>query len=193
MKNYKKILFPLLLSLCLLNMQAQEVSGPKGIINRLVEIKYSTELYLTIHAKNSNTKDSALAIYNLIRWQVDGFVMQLSADMIAANSPKKLTQLNKWCLANNSLLNPLINKHRSVQFYATQFAQIDKSYQSLLFSNNINSRTLNLTTNVFYLIKDSWAVVKGLEDMKSQKTMALVELLNQTRLLSPLEILKQTK
>ena len=161
MKNYKKILFPLLLSLCLLNMQAQEVSGPKGIINRLVEIKYSTELYLTIHAKNSNTKDSALAIYNLIRWQVDGFVMQLSADMIAANSPKKLTQLNKWCLANNSLLNPLINKHRSVQFYATQFAQIDKSYQSLLFSNvSFQHKTANFKAveNINFEIKKGQTV-----------------------------------
>jgi hypothetical protein len=183
----------LLLTICLLNTQAQENSVPKGIINRLVEIKYSTELYLTIYSKNNNTKDSALAIYNLIRWQVDGFVMQVSAEMIAANSPRKLMLLNKWCLANTSLLTAASNPKNTIQFYATQLAQIDKSFQGFIFPNNINTRNLNLTTNVFYLIKDSWSVVKGLEDMKSQKTMALVELLNQTRLISPLEILKQTK
>ena len=193
MNRLLKTFFTLLLSIFLLNTQAQEISVPKGIINRLVEIKYSTELYLTIYSKNNNTKDSARAIYNLIRWQVDGFVMQVSADMIAANSPRKLMLLNKWCLANTGLLNPANNPKNAVQFYAAQFAQIDKSFQSFIFPNNINTRTLNLTTNVFYLIKDSWAVVKGLQDMKSQKTMALVELLNQTRLISPLEILKQTK
>ena len=193
MNRLLKTFFTLLLSIFLLNTQAQEISVPKGIINRLVEIKYSTELYLTIYSKNNNTKDSALAIYNLIRWQVDGFVMQVSADMIAANSPRKIMLLNKWCLANTGILTTANNKKKAVQYYAAQFAQIDKSFQSFIFPNNVNTRTLNLTTNVFYLIKDSWSVVKGLEDMKSQKTMALVELLNQTRLISPLEILKQTK
>jgi hypothetical protein len=49
-------------------------------------------------------------------------------------------------------------------------------------------KTLNLTTNVFYLLKDSYTIIKGMSDMKTQKTMALIELLDHTRLLSPGEI-----
>jgi len=38
---------------------------------------------------------------------------------------------------------------------------------------------------VFYLIKDSYSIIKGLSDLKTSKTMAIVELLDHTRLLSP--------
>jgi len=55
------------------------------------------------------------------------------------------------------------------------------------------TKTINLSTNVFYLLKDSYTIVKGLSDMKTQKTMALIELLDHTRLLSPGEVAKQGK
>jgi hypothetical protein len=60
---------------------------------------------------------------------------------------------------------------------------------------NINQqrRNINLTTNVFYLIKDSYSIIKGLSDLKTQKTMALVDILDQMRLASPQELLKQVK
>jgi hypothetical protein len=60
---------------------------------------------------------------------------------------------------------------------------------------NINqqSKNINLTTNVFYLIKDSYSIIKGLSDLKTQKTMALVDILDQMRLASPQELLKQVK
>jgi hypothetical protein len=55
------------------------------------------------------------------------------------------------------------------------------------------TKNINLTTNVFYLLKDSYTIIKGLSDMKTQKTMALIELLDHTRLLSPGEIGKMGK
>jgi hypothetical protein len=87
--------------------QARPLAIPtQGVFQRLIKIKYSSELYLIIKAKEANKLnkpelvDSALAIYNTIRWNLDGLVYQLSGDLVAANSPKKLRQLNNWCLNN---------------------------------------------------------------------------------------------
>jgi hypothetical protein len=57
----------------------------------------------------------------------------------------------------------------------------------------IKTKTLNLTTNVFYLLKDSYSIIKGLSDLKTSKTMAIVELLDHARLLSPGEVAKGGK
>jgi hypothetical protein len=54
-------------------------------------------------------------------------------------------------------------------------------------------KTLNLTTNVFYLLKDSYSIIKGLSDLKTRKTMAIVELLDHARLLSPGDVMKGGK
>ena len=69
-------------------------------MSRLIEIKYSTELYLTTQMKNennSNKKDSALTLYNTMRWKVDGFVYQFSSKLITKNNPKVFKQLDAWC------------------------------------------------------------------------------------------------
>ena len=79
---------------------------PPGLFQRLIKIKYSSELYLIIKAKEAaklnkpEMVDSALAVYNTIRWNLDGLVYQLSGDLVAANSPKKYKQINQWCLNN---------------------------------------------------------------------------------------------
>ena len=105
---------------------------PQGLFQRLIKIKYSAELYL-INAQKNQSKlkvervetnsldklkkedyeslDSALAIYNTIRWNVDGLVYQLSGDLVAANSPKKLRRLNDWCLKQRNYIH--IWKHAS--------------------------------------------------------------------------------
>jgi hypothetical protein len=46
---------------------------------------------------------------------------------------------------------------------------------------------------VFYLLKDSYTIIKGLSDLKTRKTMAILELLDHARLLSPVEIGKGVK
>ena len=56
-----------------------------------------------------------------------------------------------------------------------------------------NDKTINLSTNVFYLLKDSYTIVNAISNMKTEKTMALIELLDHTRLLSPGELAKQVK
>jgi len=46
---------------------------------------------------------------------------------------------------------------------------------------------------VFYLLKDSYTIIKGLSDLKTRKTMAIVEMLDHARLLGPGEIGKGVK
>lgn len=150
----------------------------QGLMNRLIEIKYSSELYLTTNLKNDkldqSNKDSALAIYNTMRWLVDGWVYQLSSDLITANSTRQFKRINANYAADLRDINTFYEKHIGPKIYN-------------------QPRTLNLTTNVFYLLKDSYSIIKGLSDLKTRKTMAIVELLDHTRLLAPGEVVKGVK
>ena len=211
-------------------------SSPQGIFQRFIKIKYATELYLITAAKQSAAKhsagnkkemdinipsiqyeslDSALAIYNTIRWNMDGLVYQLSGDLVAANSPKKLRLLNDWCLSNElaakeagliegNYRNKRASVHKKLQPYIEALEYLERYCREFLpgFSpigknvgdqNQFQNKNINLTTNVFYLIKDSYSLIKGLSEIKTQKTTALVEILDQMRLASPQEILKQVK
>ena len=188
-------------------------AAAQGLLTRLIEIKYTSELYLSnaikqVGSKNDgkdgegsvgiNAKDSALAIYNTLRWKVDGLVYQISGDLVAANSPRKMRLLNAWCLQQPELLTVAnineSNKNKSIQTYTLALEEIETIYQTKIVSIIYpQTKTLNLTTNVFYLLKDSYTIIKGLSDMKTQKTMALIELLDHTRLVSPGELAKQGK
>jgi hypothetical protein len=167
------------------------------LFQRLIKIKYSSELYLITKAKESaklnkpEIIDTALAVYNTIRWNLDGWVYQISGDLVAANSPKKLRQLNLQTLESIEGLCTL---------YLPAFSLISESpsEESQKLDNNLSEsnpqpKNINLTTNVFYLIKDSYSIIKGLSDLKTQKTMALVDMLDQMRLASPQDLLKQVK
>ena len=86
------------------------------------------------------------------------------------------------------------NKNKSIQNYTRALREIDEIYRTQIANTiYVQTKTLNLTTNVFYLLKDSYTIIKGLSDMKTQKTMALIELLDHTRLVSPGEIAKTLK
>ena len=169
--------------------QPQKPSIQKGLLSKLIEIKYTSELYLSSAIKQGSNKDSALANYNTLRWKLDGFVYQLSADMIAANSPRKMILLNAWCLEESNKINK-----KKIQVYINGLNEIENFYQNqILPSLYKNDKTINLTTNVFYLLKDSYTIINGISNMKTEKTMALIELLDHTRLLSPGELAKQVK
>ena len=188
-------------------------AAAQGLLTRLIEIKYTAELYLSsaikqVGSKNdgkdgegsvgANAKDSALAIYNTLRWKVDGLVYQISGDMVAANSPRKMRSLNEWCLQQPEVLMVAhineSNKNKSIQTYTLALKEIDAIYRIQIANPMyVQTKNINLTTNVFYLLKDSYTIIKGLSDMKTQKTMALIELLDHTRLVSPGEIAKQGK
>jgi hypothetical protein len=183
-------------AMLLLNCGAALAQPQQGLMSRLIEIKYSTELYLTTQIKNETNpqkKDSALAIYNTMRWKVDGFVYQLSSILITKNSPKIFKQLDAWCYTQKE---PTLNvaSYQDITAHKASFAQIDALYQNQIAPTLYNkTKTLNLTTNVFYLLKDSYSIIKGLSDLKTRKTMAIVELLDHARLLSPGEIVKSGK
>jgi len=179
--------------------QPQQPPIPKGLLTRLIEIKYSSELYLSNALKvagkdEGNEKDSALAIYNTLRWKVDGLVYQISGDLVAANSPRKMRLLSEWCLEQPEELTAASSEKPSIRTYTLALTEIDAFYQKQIAATMYaRTKTINLSTNVFYLLKDSYTIVKGLSDMKTQKTMALIELLDHTRLLSPGEVAKQGK
>ena len=185
--------------------QPQQPSYNQGLLSKLIELKYKSELYLSSALKQGLSKDSALANYNTLRWKLDGFVYQLSADMIAANSPRKMIILNAWCLeqpTNENNESDEINKSKmtskssmkKIQVYVNALDEIENFYQNqILPSLYKNNKTINLSTNVFYLLKDSYTIVKAISDMKTEKTMALIELLDHTRLISPGEVMKMGK
>ena len=191
--NYKMKYLYLIMTLNIGSVQAQP---QQGLMSRLIEIKYSTELYLTTQIKNETNpakKDSALAQYNTMRWKVDGFVYQLSSTLIIKNSPKAFKQIDAWCYAQKEpTLN--IESNTLIKAHLESFAAIDALYQNQIVPTLYNKhKTLNLSTNVFYLIKDSYSIIKGLSDLKTNKTMAIVELLDHSRLLSPGEVMKGVK
>ena len=190
-----KIIVSLVMML-VLNCGAAQAQPQQGLMSRLIEIKYSTELYLTTQIKNETNpakKDSALALYNTMRWKVDGFVYQLSSKLITKNSPKVFKQIDAWCYdQKNPSLNLAINK--LIAAHVESFTEIDALFQTQISPSLYNKpKSLNLTTNVFYLLKDSYSIIKGLSDLKTRKTMAIVELLDHARLLSPGEVMKGGK
>ena len=144
----------------------------QGLMSRLIEIKYGTELYLTTELK-SEKKDSALALYNTMRWKLDGFVYHLSSALIIQNSPKRFKQLDTWCYEqNNSGLN--LARNKLIAQHVASFAEIDVLYQSQIAPKLYSqTKSLNLTTNVFYLLKDSYTIIKGLSDLKRAKRWRL--------------------
>jgi len=194
--NGSKIKMVGLVMMLVLNCGAALAQPHQGLMSRLIEIKYSTELYLTTQIKNETNpakKDSALALYNTIRWKVDGFVYQLSSTLITKNSPKAFKQIDAWCYTQKEPTLNLIST-QSIAAHVASFSEIDALYQNQIVPTLYNKpKTLNLTTNVFYLLKDSYSIIKGLSDLKTRKTMAIVELLDHARLLSPGEVMKGGK
>ena len=192
----------LIMSMLLTFASITEAAAAPGLFQRLIKIKYSSELYLIIKAKEAaklnkpEMADSALAVYNTIRWNLDGLVYQLSGDLVAANSPKKYKQINQWCLNNKAAVTSaaaaqtLESIESLCALYLPSFSLINEMPKE---ENQQVTRNINLTTNVFYLIKDSYSLIKGLSDLKTQKTIALVDILDQMRLTSPQELLKQVK
>jgi len=194
--NKAKKIWMGLITMLVLNCGAAQAQPQQGLMSRLIEIKYSTELYLTTQIKNETNpakKDSALALYNTMRWKVDGFVYQLSSVLITKNNPKVFKQIDAWCYAQKE---PIINiaSNQNIAVHVASLAEIDALYQTQIAPTLYNKpKTLNLTTNVFYLLKDSYSIIKGLSDLKTRKTMAIVELLDHARLLSPVEVAKAGK
>ena len=195
LSGLKKMIFGLV-TMLVLNCGAAQAQPQQGLMSRLIEIKYGTELYLTTQLKNETNpakKDSALALYNTMRWKVDGFVYQLSSTLITKNSPKVFKQLDAWCyMQKNATLN--LSSNKLIAQHVASFAEIVTLYQTQIAPKLYKqSNSLNLTTNVFYLLKDSYTIIKGLSDLKTRKTMAIVEMLDHPRLLGPVEVGKGVK
>jgi hypothetical protein len=191
-----KIVYKIVLGILIIGISGPaQAQAQQGFISKLIEIKYSSELYLSHEIKKEsgrtqNEIDSALANYNTIRWKVDGLVYQLSSKMIIENNPALMRKLDVWSYEKGTS-----NAPNSIKHYVEALEEIESVYTKAvvpqIYPNN--KRTLNLTTNVFYLLKDSYSIVKGLSDMKTRKVMALVELLDHARLMGPGEVVKMGK
>ena len=184
-----------LVMMLVLSCGAAQAQPQQGLMSRLIEIKYGTELYLTTEIRSdskfeakSDRKDSALALYNTMRWKLDGFVYQFSSVLITKNSPKIFKQLDAWCYdQKNTELN--LKNNQLIGQHVASLAEIDALYQNKIAPKLFKEpKSLNLTTNVFYLLKDSYTIIKGLSDLKTRKTMAIVEMLDHARLLGPMEV-----
>ena len=190
--NGSKLKMVALVLMLVLNFGSARAQPQQGLMSRLIEMKYGTELYLTTELK-SDRKDSALALYNTLRWKLDGFVYQLSSTLVIQNSPKVFKQVDAWCYAQ---INPNLNlsSNKLIAQHVASFAEIDVLYQTQIAPKLYNqAKSLNLTTNVFYLLKDSYSIIKGLSDLKTRKTMTIVEMLDHARLLGPVEVGKIVK
>ena len=122
----KKIM-NILVMMIVLNCGAAQAQPQQGLMSRLIEIKYSTELYLTTQIKNETNpakKDSALALYNTMRWKLDGFVYQISSALITQNSPKVFKQIDAWCYAQKE---PILNveSNQNIAAHVASFAEIE--------------------------------------------------------------------
>jgi hypothetical protein len=120
-------------------------------------------------------------------------VYQLSSTLIIKNNPKTFKQIDAWCYDQK---NPSLNlaSNKLIAAHVASFADIDALYRNQIAPRLYNQpKSLNLTTNVFYLLKDSYSIIKGLSDLKTRKSMAIVELLDHARLLSSGEVMKGAK
>ena len=78
--------------------------------------------------------------------------------------------------------------------HVANFVEVAALYENQIAPELYNqAKSLNLTTNVFYLLKDSYSIIKGLSDLKTRKTMTIVEMLDHARLLGPVEVGKIVK
>jgi hypothetical protein len=105
-----------------------------------------------------------------------------------------LLQKTPFFVAKNALLEVRVKSIKSIQVYATQLDAIEQLYQINILKPNYESvKNINLSTNIFYLMKDSYTIIQGLSDMKTKQTMALIELLDHTRLMATSEMSKLLK
>jgi hypothetical protein len=121
-------------------------------------------------------------------------VYQISTEMIVRNSPALLRRLDAWSYEEGEEYH-VIKAKGSIKHYVASIKEIEQLYKEAVKPTiyPMNKRTLNLTTNVFYLLKDSYSIVKGLSDLKTRKVMALVELLDHARLMGTGEMVKMGK
>jgi hypothetical protein len=67
-----------------------------------------------------------------------------------------------------------VASHQNIAAHVAIFAEIDALYQNQIVPALYNkAKTLNLTTNVFYLLKDFFSIIKGLSDLKTRRPWRL--------------------
>ena len=120
----------------------------------------------------------------------EGDAIAAAASESAAQSIESIESLCELYLPSFSLISEMSEYNsQKLENNLSESSPQNNPVQNI----NQQSKNINLTTNVFYLIKDSYCIIKGLSDLKTQKTMAIVDILDQMRLASPQELLKQVK
>lgn len=165
-----------------------------GMVSQLVEIKYSSEAYLSsILGDTTRTKAerlTALNDYNSIRVQIDRIIYQLAADMRIKNSVKTYKYLNKYY--KKHFLSDNIDTKECCRPYTFALANAYKTYNDKI-NQSVNGkwRAFIDLESVLSITELGWTIIKDINEMRGQKVDGIVEILNNLRLSPPSELNKK--
>lgn len=155
-----------------------------GMISQLVEIKYSSEAYLSHVLEDGSISDeeklTALRNYNEVRIQIDRIIYQLSADMRTNNSIKTYKRLNKYYRSHK--FSDSVDVKKCYENYAYALAKAYGTYKEKI---NPDKKSFIEIDSVLALAEFGWTIIKDIHEMRGNKVDGIVEILNNLRLNPP--------
>ena len=167
-----------------------------GMISQLVEIKYSSEAYLSNvledKTKSEADKLTARKNYNSVRVQIDRIIYQLAADMRTKNSIKTYKRLNKYYKTHK--LSESANVKECYKSYASALETAYKTYEEKI-NPDVNGQEIAFIEidAVISIAELGWTIIKDIHEMRGQKVDGIVEILNNLRLNPPSELDKKAE
>lgn len=167
-----------------------------GMISQLVEIKYSSEAYLSNvledKTKSEADKLAARKNYNSVRVQIDRIIYQLAADMRIKNSIKTYKRLNKYYKTHK--LSESASVKACYKPYALALETACKTFKEKIYPDvSGKAKALIEIDAVISIAELGWTVIKDIHEMRGQKVDGIVEILNNLRLNPPSEIDKKAE
>jgi hypothetical protein len=193
MKKIFSILF--LIAAVSTNIFAADKDLPNlGIVSQLVEIKYTSESYLSSilddKTKSDADKLTARKNYYALKVKIDRIIYQLAADMRTKNSIKTYKRLNKYYKTHK------LSDSKSVKnCYKPYALALENAYKT--YKENINPDVSGLekaameVEAVISILDLGWTVIKDINEMRGQKVDGVIEILDNLRLNPPSELDKK--
>jgi hypothetical protein len=165
-----------------------------GVISQLVEIKYTSEAYLSkIFNDKNKSEDEKLTArknYNAVRVQIDRIIYQLAADMRTKNSIKAYRKLNRYYKSHK------LSETESVKnCYKPYALALENAYK--IYKEKINpdvggqEKAFIKDDAVISILELGWTVIKEINEMRGQKVDGVIEILDNLRLNPPSELYKK--
>lgn len=160
-----------------------------GLVSQLVEIKYSSETYLSSilqdKAKSEAEKLTARKNYNEVRVQIDRIFYQLAADMRVKNSIKTYKRLNKYYKIHQ--LSESDAAKNCYKPYSISLAKVFKTYKEKINPDD----SLIKIDEVVSIFELGWTIINDINEMRGQKVDGIIEILDNLRLIPPSELDKK--